>query len=131
VRVCKEFGVTSVVDAAHVIGQTPLDVQRAEPDYLVSVRLELCQTVGPADSLLELSQVVVFKAAQRDPLHSKTVLRDPTIPYTLTDHSILFRNHDKIRWSFPISWAYKSPPEQVDIGELFECKRNIIYISGD
>ncbi|KAG8839474.1 hypothetical protein FRC20_006023 [Serendipita sp. 405] len=37
VQICKENGIVSVVDAAHAIGQIPLDMQRADPDYLVSV----------------------------------------------------------------------------------------------
>ncbi|PVF97291.1 PLP-dependent transferase [Serendipita vermifera] len=92
VRVCKEFGVTSVVDAAHVMGQIPLDVQRAEPDFLVSN----CHKW----------------------LYSK---RPSAILY------VPKRNHDKIRWTFPISWSYKSPPETVPLGELFEWTGTIDY----
>ena len=37
VRLCKKYGVMSLVDAAHAIGQMKIDVKRAEPDFLVTV----------------------------------------------------------------------------------------------
>jgi len=39
VKICRDNGVYSLVDGAHLIGQVPVDVQRADPDFLVSVRL--------------------------------------------------------------------------------------------
>lgn len=39
VKICRENEVYSLVDGAHVIGQIPLDVQQADPDFFISVRL--------------------------------------------------------------------------------------------
>lgn len=39
VKICRENNVLSVVDAAHVIGQVPLDLKRADPDFLITVGL--------------------------------------------------------------------------------------------
>lgn len=38
VKICRENDVISLVDGAHMIGQVPIDVQRADPDYLITVR---------------------------------------------------------------------------------------------
>jgi hercynylcysteine S-oxide lyase len=39
VKICRDNGVYSLIDGAHLVGQIPVDVQRADPDFLVSVRL--------------------------------------------------------------------------------------------
>lgn len=36
VKLCKKYGVFSLVDAAHGIGHVPLDVHAADPDFLVT-----------------------------------------------------------------------------------------------
>lgn len=38
VSMCKEYGVLSLVDAAHAIGQVDVDVKAADPDFWISVR---------------------------------------------------------------------------------------------
>lgn len=35
-RVCRELGIMSIIDGAHGIGQIPLDMQKLQPDFLVS-----------------------------------------------------------------------------------------------
>lgn len=37
VQLCKKYGVLSMVDAAHAIGQVKTDVKFADPDFWVSV----------------------------------------------------------------------------------------------
>lgn len=42
VKICKDEGVISVVDAAHNIGQqVGIDLKAADPDFWVSVRIKL------------------------------------------------------------------------------------------
>lgn len=37
VKICRENDVLSIVDGAHVVGQIPLDLKRADPDFFVTV----------------------------------------------------------------------------------------------
>lgn len=37
VKICRDNGVYSLIDGAHLVGQVPVDVQRVDPDFLVSV----------------------------------------------------------------------------------------------
>lgn len=37
VGICKDKGVWSVVDGAHLIGQVEINVRKADPDFFVSV----------------------------------------------------------------------------------------------
>lgn len=39
VKICRDNGVYSLIDGAHLVGQIPVDVRRADPDFLVSVSL--------------------------------------------------------------------------------------------
>lgn len=38
VQTCREEGVWSIVDAAHSLGQEPVDLRTVQPDFWVSVR---------------------------------------------------------------------------------------------
>ncbi|KAG8839491.1 hypothetical protein FRC20_006014 [Serendipita sp. 405] len=92
VQICKENRIVSVVDAAHAIGQIPLDMQRTDPDYLVSN----CHKW----------------------LYTK---RSSSILYTPK------RNHQSMRWTFPISEGYTSPPNEVKFAEQYEWLGTIDY----
>jgi aspartate aminotransferase-like enzyme len=37
VKLCKKYGILSMVDAAHSIGQQPLDIPQVDCDFFVSV----------------------------------------------------------------------------------------------
>jgi hypothetical protein len=39
IKLCKDYGVLSLVDAAHAIGQGEVDVKAVDPDFWISVRL--------------------------------------------------------------------------------------------
>jgi selenocysteine lyase/cysteine desulfurase len=38
VGICKKYGVLSLIDAAHSIGQVKTNVKKSDPDFWVSVR---------------------------------------------------------------------------------------------
>jgi hercynylcysteine S-oxide lyase len=40
VAVAREYGVMSLVDGAHLIGQRPVDLKKVDPDFWVSVRFQ-------------------------------------------------------------------------------------------
>ena len=54
VKLCKEYGVMSLVDAAHAVGQVEVDIKTIDPDFWISVRLVLPSlgTVAANDSVL-------------------------------------------------------------------------------
>jgi Cys-tRNA synthase (O-phospho-L-seryl-tRNA:Cys-tRNA synthase) len=62
VKICHENDVISIVDAAHMIGQTPIDVQKSDPDFLVTVGT-ISLEPSPTDMQTELPQVDVYKTA--------------------------------------------------------------------
>ena len=37
-KICKKEGIYSLIDAAHAIGQIPLDLSLSDPDFFVTVR---------------------------------------------------------------------------------------------
>lgn len=85
VKICREYGIISIVDAAHVIGQVPLDVQKVDPDYLIT---------NCHKWLYAHRACAILYAPQR--------------------------NHHKLRCTFPVSWGYKSPPEEFSLAELYQ-----------
>ena len=44
VKMCKKYGIISLVDAAHSIGQHKVDLAQVDPDFFVSVRGRSFQT---------------------------------------------------------------------------------------
>ena len=40
-RVARGMGIWTLIDGAHTVGQIPLDVKKADPDFLVSVSHKL------------------------------------------------------------------------------------------
>jgi len=86
VQVCKEENVWSLVDAAHAIGQIPLDVHKADPDFLITVGYPPVQKEQPVWYGLrwtaELSQMALlascifsFLRAAQEPLYHQERVR--------------------------------------------------------
>lgn len=92
VKICRENNIISIVDGAHMIGQIPFDVQKADPDFLVTN------------------------------CHKWMYARRPC--------SLLYvpkRNQSMMRWTFPVSWGYKSPPNEIDFAEQYSWVGTIDY----
>ena len=46
-RIARGMGIWTLIDGAHSIGQLPLDVKKADPDFLVSVSHKHCMQTSP------------------------------------------------------------------------------------
>lgn len=73
VKICREYGVYSLVDGAHLIGQIPIDVGSADPDFLISVSTIRTDCGRVVNDMLELSQMVIRQTSLRTPIRSKAV----------------------------------------------------------
>ena len=75
VKICREEGVYSVVDAAHSIGQElNIKLDEAQPDFWFSVRYIVLTSTGCATNFrVELSQMALRKAKLRSTLCSQEV----------------------------------------------------------
>jgi hercynylcysteine S-oxide lyase len=111
VRVAREFGVLSLVDGAHLIGQRPVDLKKADPDFWVSVRLP------PMSE--RTSQAHFGTQNGHKWLFSKRASAVFYVPK---------RNQHLIKFTLPTSIGYVSPKDDPPASEgserfvkLFEC----------
>ena len=115
VRICREEGVWSVIDGAHSIGQElDINLSKANPDFWVSVGLDICSYSDP----FRLLTIFIFQNCHKW-LYVKRACAVLYVPK---------RNQHIIKSPIPTSYAYESPSSGKvhPFLQQFECESILI-----